>query len=69
MKILIKNLRRILFVQLIILWATLSITATNAGADQLDGVTCNDPNDAYYNPVMGKWNDGESTPNMASFLL
>ena len=35
MKILIKNLRRILLVQLFIVGATLSITATNAGAAAL----------------------------------
>ena len=51
MKILIKNLRRILLVQLFIVGVILSITATNAGAE----ARCNDPKATGYAPDIGMW--------------
>ena len=52
MKILIKNLRRILLVQLFIVGATLSITATNAGAAALP---CAVPDTVSIEERIGFW--------------
>ena len=56
MKILIKNLRRILLVQLFIVGATLSFTATNVGAVALP---CAIPDTASEEVVIGKWIEWE----------
>ena len=57
MKILIKNLRRILLVQLMIAGATLSITATNAEAVALP---CAIPETASEEVYIGLFNEDES---------
>ena len=67
MKFLIKNLRRILLVQLIIAGATLSITETGAGAVALP---CAIPETASEEVEIGLWLDptGSMTPGSNIYL-